>query len=909
MAFRLEPIHAPFIEGTVASVGGPSASRPRRRSCNGPGLGAFVRETLPPMASPLPDLASPSGDGAPDAASPPPDVLSRATLGVEGMTCAACSGRVERALRAVPGVHEATVNLATERATVQFDAAEATPLALAEAVQRAGYGVRTEEVTFAVGGMTCAACVGRVEKALRGADGVVEASVNLATERARVRYASGTDVETLYEAVRRTGYDVVEAAAGTSVEDAEAEARALDRQRLRRRLLWAAGLTLPLFLLEMVPMAIPGGMAWVDGLVPMRTRWLVAFALATAVQFGPGWRFYRAGWAAARHGAPDMNTLVALGTTAAYGYSVVATFLPGVLPEGAVHVYYEASATIITLILLGKWFEARAKGQTSDAVRALLGLRAETARVVRDGGTGNGPVETEVPIEDVAVGDVVRVRPGEKVPVDGVVTDGTSYVDESMVTGEPVPVAKGAGAEVVGGTVNQAGALLVRTTHVGADTVLAQIVRLVEEAQASRPAIQALADRVVAVFVPIVLVIAALVFGVWLVVGPSPALTYALVAAVSVLIIACPCAMGLATPVSVMVGTGKAAELGVLFRKGEALQTLSEADVVALDKTGTLTEGRPTLTDVALAPEADVDEATLVRLVAAVEVPSEHPVARAIVRAADERGLEVPTASDFQAVPGFGVRGVVEGRRVEVGADRFMAQIGLDVAPLADAAGALAAEGKTPLYAAVDGELVAALAVADPDKATTGAAIEALHRAGLRVAMITGDNGATAEAVARRLGIDEVLAEVLPAEKAQAVADLQREGGRDGRAARVAFVGDGINDAPALAQADVGVAIGTGTDVAIEAADVVLMRGDLTALVEARALSAATLRNVKQNLFWAFAYNVVLIPVAAGALYPALGVLLSPVLGAAAMGLSSVFVLTNALRLRRFVPPAVVATP
>ena len=862
-----------------------------------------------PEPSVLPPADPPpvAGDGAPgpgplaEPKATAEAAASRATLGVEGMTCAACSGRVEKALNAVPGVHQATVNLATERATVEFDAAQTTPLALAEAVQRAGYDVRTEEVSFAVGGMTCAACVGRVEKALQGADGVVEASVNLATERARVRYAAGTDVEAIYETVRRTGYDVVEATGG-GAEDAEQEARARDRQRLQRRLLWAAGLTLPLFLMEMVPMLVPGGMEWVDGLVPMQTRWLVAFALATAVQFGPGWRFYRAGWAAARHGSPDMNTLVALGTSAAYGYSVVATFLPGVLPEGAVHVYYEASATIITLILLGKWFEARAKGQTSDAVRALLGLRAETARVIRDGR------EVEVEIDEVAVGDIVRVRPGEKVPVDGVVAEGTSYVDESMVTGEPVPVEKGEGAEVVGGTVNQAGALLVRTTRVGADTVLAQIVQLVEEAQASRPAIQALADRVVAVFVPVVLVVAAVVFGVWLAVGPSPALTYALVAAVSVLIIACPCAMGLATPVSVMVGTGKAAELGVLFRKGEALQTLSEADVVALDKTGTLTEGRPTLTDVRLADAASgagLDEAEVVRLVGAVEVPSEHPVAKAIVREADERGIDLPEATDFEAVPGFGVRGTVGGRRVEVGADRFMDRLGVDVGPLAEAARALAEAGKTPLYAAVDGRLAAALAVSDPVKPTTPAAIRALHDAGLRVAMVTGDNRATAEAVARCLSIDEVLAEVLPADKAAAVRQLQSEGGAAGGPAHVAFVGDGINDAPALAQADVGVAIGTGTDVAIEAADVVLMRGDLTALVEARALSAATLRNVKQNLFWAFAYNVVLIPVAAGVLYPALGVLLSPVLGAAAMGLSSVFVLTNALRLRRFSPPEV----
>ncbi|GAB5550187.1 MAG: heavy metal translocating P-type ATPase [Sandaracinaceae bacterium] len=855
-------------------------------------------------SSPLSDPAT-HGDGATGLAPMGADTAaSRATLSIEGMTCASCSGRVERALVAVPGVHEATVNLATERASVRFDASETSPLALAEAVHQAGYGVRTEEVTFAVGGMTCAACVGRVEKALAGADGVVEATVNLATERARVRYTEETDAQALYEVVRRTGYDVVEAAPG-GVGDAEQEARDHERQRLQRQVLWAAGLTLPLFVMEMLPMVIPGGMAFVDGIVPMHTRWLIAFVLATAVQFGPGLRFYRAGWAAARHRSPDMNTLVALGTSAAYGYSVVATFVPGVLPEGAVHVYFEASATIITLILLGKWFEARAKGQTSDAVRALLGLRAETARVVRDGR------DVEVPIEEVVVGDVVRVRPGEKVPVDGVVTTGRSYVDESMVTGEPVPVEKEEGAEVVGGTVNQAGGLLVETLRVGDDTVLAQIVQLVEEAQASRPAIQALADRVVAVFVPIVLVIAALVFGVWLAVGPSPALTYALVAAVSVLIIACPCAMGLATPVSVMVGTGKAAELGVLFRKGEALQTLSEADVVALDKTGTLTEGRPTLTDVEMAPldtgeqaPAVMSEDELVAIVAAVEVSSEHPVAAAIVRAADARGLAVPTATDFEAVPGYGVRGTVDGRLVEVGADRFMAQIGVDVTPLAATARRLAEAGKTPLYVAMEGELAAALAVADPVKATTPAAIDALHRAGLRVAMVTGDNRATAEAVGRQLGIDEVLAEVLPADKAEAVRRLQTEGGADGGAAHVAFVGDGINDAPALAQADVGVAIGTGTDVAIEAADVVLMRGDLTALVEARALSAVTLRNIKQNLFWAFAYNIVLIPVAAGVLYPALGVMLSPVLGAAAMGLSSVFVLANALRLRRFRAPA-----
>ncbi len=831
--------------------------------------------------SPLPD--------APEAGTLAP--TSQATLAVQGMTCAACVGRVERALRAAPGVQSASVNLATERATVQFDASASSPLALAAAVQAAGYGVRTESVDLAVTGMTCAACVGRVERALQGADGVVQATVNLATERATVEYATGaTDAGRLAEVVRKAGYDVVTPQDGVSAQDAERAARDAEHARLGRRLGLAAALTLPLLLLEMVPMAIPGGMAWIDGLVPMQTRWLISFALATAVQFGPGLRFYRSGWAAARHGSPDMNTLVALGTSAAYGYSVVATFLPGILPPDAVHVYFEASAAIITLILLGKWIEARARGRTSDAVRSLLQLRPDTARVVRDG------TEVDVPIAEVVMADLVRVRPGERVPVDGVIAEGTTTIDESMVTGEPFPVEKTEGAEVVGGTVNQAGSVVVRTSAVGADTVLAQIVTLVEHAQASRPAIQALADRVVAVFVPIVLVLAALTAVVWLIIGPEPSLTYALVAAVSVLIIACPCAMGLATPVSVMVGTGKAAERGVLFRRGDALQSLSEVDVVALDKTGTLTEGRPRLTDLVLADGSPRRESSLLALVASAEAASEHPVGRALVEAAQARGLTLEQpATDVQAVPGMGLRASVGGHRVEVGADRWMADLGLSVDAFAETARALAEAGKTPLYAAVDGRLAAVLAVADAIRDTTPAAIAALHRAGLRVAMVTGDNRRTAEAVARQLGIDEVRAEVRPADKAAAVRELQAQG-------RVAFVGDGINDAPALAQADVGVAIGTGTDVAIEAADVVLMRGDLGALVEARSLSAATLRNIKQNLFWAFAYNVVLIPVAAGVLYPVWGTLLSPVWGAAAMGLSSLFVLANALRLRRWSP-------
>ncbi|MDX1529955.1 MAG: heavy metal translocating P-type ATPase [Rhodothermales bacterium] len=820
---------------------------------------------------------------------PPPSTASASTsFEIEGMTCAACANRVERALAQAPGVTEAGVNVATERATVQFNPAATEPAALVSAVEAAGYGARTADLTLGVRGMTCAACVGRVERALRNVPGVLEATVNLATERARIRYLVGATTPAAFRAaVREAGYEPLNVRGDAT--DAERDARERERRTLRRRLLVAASLTVPLLLLEMVPMVVPPLHDWLMDAVPKQTLWLAMFALATAVQFGPGLRFYRAGWAAARHGSPDMNTLVALGTSAAYGYSVVATFAPGLLPEGTAHVYYEAAAVIITLVLLGKYFEAIAKGRTSEAIRRLMGLQPKAARVVRDGEA------VEVPVEDVVPGDAVRVRPGERVPVDGAVLDGASYVDESMITGEPIPVEKTEGAEVVGGTVNGTGSFTFRATRVGADTVLAQIVRLVEEAQASRPPIQALADRVVAVFVPAVLAVAAVTFGLWLGLGPAPALTMALVAAVSVLIIACPCAMGLATPTSIMVGTGKAAELGVLFRKGDALQTLREASVIALDKTGTLTEGRPRLTDLTPAPGFDEDD--VLRLVAAVETHSEHPIAQAVVEAMRERGLAAPSASDFEAVPGFGVGAEVEGSRVEVGADRHLRQRGIDVEPLAGHAAALAAAGKTPLFAAVDGRLAAVLAVADSVKPSTPTAVRALHDLGFRVAMVTGDNRRTADAIADALGIDEVLAEVLPQDKSEAVRRLQREGHR------VAFVGDGINDAPALAQADVGLAIGTGTDVAIEAADVVLMSGDLRGIVNAVALSRATLRNIKQNLFWAFAYNAALIPVAAGALYPVFGVLLSPVLAAAAMGLSSVFVLTNALRLRRFTPP------
>src|SRR5471030_368682 len=816
--------------------------------------------------------------------------VTRLSLPVDGMTCASCVGRVERALKAVPGMQSAAVNLATERADITFTDL-AAPLAAVNAIKNAGYDVREETTELAVEEMTCASCVGRVEKALAQVPGVLEASVNLATERARVRHLAGVvAISSLEAAVRQAGYATRRLTAQTAdAGDQDAERREKEARGLRQSLLISAIFSLPVFILEMGSHLIPPMHHWVMAVLGQQTSWYLQFVLATLVLFGPGLRFFRKGIPALLRGAPDMNSLVSVGTSAAYGYSVVATFLPEVLPKGTANVYFEAAAVIVTLILLGRTLEARAKGKTSQAIKRLIGLQAKTARVEHNGES------VEIPLDQVTTGDIVLVRPGEKVPVDGDVVEGTSYVDESMITGEPVPVLKAAGAAVVGGTLNKTGAFSFRVTKIGANTVLAQIIRLVEEAQGSKLPIQALVDRVTMWFVPAVMAAATLTFFIWLLFGPAPALTFALVNAVAVLIIACPCAMGLATPTSIMVGTGRAAELGVLFRKGEALQALRDVSVVALDKTGTLTKGRPELTDLIPAEGFEYDE--VLALVAAVETRSEHPIAEAIVAAAKQRNITLARVDDFDATPGFGVSARISGSTVAVGADRFMTQLGLNVESFRQTAQRLGEQGKSPLYAAIDGRLAAVIAVADPIKETTPAAIKALHALGLKVAMITGDNAATAAAIARQLGIDEVAAEVLPDGKVAALKTFRVNG------ARVAFVGDGINDAPALAEADVGLAIGTGTDVAIEAADVVLMSGDLRGVPNAIALSQATLRNIKQNLFWAFAYNVVLIPVAAGALYPFNGTLLSPIFAAAAMALSSVFVLGNALRLKRFQAP------
>ncbi len=808
---------------------------------------------------------------------------SRIFLDIEGMHCAGCAGRVERALKTVPGVAGAAVNLATERAEVTGAALDAA--ALAEAVRGAGYGIVSRPVDLEIDGMTCASCVGRVERALAGVPGVRAASVNLATERATV---TGTaDAHALLAAVAAAGYTAHVAASAAAPAGPVDARRAADIAGLRHDLFLAAALTLPVFLLEMGSHLVAGVHDLVMATLGMQGSRLLQFALTAAVLAGPGRRFFRIGVPALLRAGPDMNSLVATGTAAAFGFSTLATFAPGALPAGTASVYFEAAAVIVTLVLLGRLLEARAKGRASDAIRHLIGLQPPTARIRRDG------TVQDLPLAAVRKGDTVEVRPGERIPVDGSVTEGDSWVDESMISGEPLPIAKAPGAKVTGGTVNQTGAFAFKATAVGEATMLARIVRMVEAAQGGKLPIQALVDRVTLWFVPAVMGLAALTFLVWLAFGPQPALALGLVNAVAVLIIACPCAMGLATPTSIMVGTGRGADLGILFRQGSALQALQGVRSVAMDKTGTITEGKPHLTD--LTPAPGFDRATVLAAIAAVEAKSEHPIARAIASAARDEGLPSAPAEGFRALPGLGATAEVDGTPVHIGADRYMASLGLDPAGFAAEAARLGSEGKTPLYAALGGRLAAILAVADTVKPSAAAAIRALHAQGLRVVMITGDNARTAAAIARRVGIDEVRAEVLPEGKVAALRALKAKG-------PVAFVGDGINDAPALAEADVGIAVGTGTDIAIEAADVVLIGGRLTAVPEAIALSRATMRNIRQNLFWAFAYNAALIPVAAGALWPGFGVLLSPALAAGAMALSSVFVVGNALRLRRFTP-------
>lgn len=748
-----------------------------------------------------------------------------------------------------------------------------------------------QSVDLRIEGMTCASCVSHVERALGKVEGIDRVSVNLATERAHIELTGSTATEQvtpqLIASVEKAGYSASLIDTDTQREETSlSEARKdKEHQTLRLHFLIALVLTLPVFTLEMGSHVIPALHHWIQATLG-RSNGIIQALLTTLVMLWPGRVFYLKGIPALIRLAPDMNSLVALGSLAAWGYSLVATFWPAWLPAQTIHVYYEAAAVIVTLILLGRLLESRARGRTSDAIRQLVKLQPSTANRLRD-----GQIEL-IPQETLVIGDLVLVRPGEQIPVDGDVVEGHSFVDESMMTGEPSPVSKLPGTTLIGGTLNTTGSLTFRVTRIGRDTLLAQIIQLVETAQESKLPIQALVDQVTRWFVPLVILLALVTFFTWLLMGPEPALTFALVNAVAVLIIACPCAMGLATPTSIMVATGRAASLGVLFRRGDALQTLTDIRIIAFDKTGTLTLGKPVLTDFITTP--DVDRKGLLLRAAAAEQHSEHPIAQALVSAAQIEGLALPTLEDFEAIPGYGLRAQVEGNELHIGADRLMNYLELDISPFQSEATRLAQEGKTPIYLAQNRQVVGIMALADPIKPGTGDAINTLHDWGFTTAMISGDNRQTAQVIAKTLGIDTVIAEVLPDQKVAAVKQLRERSGK------LAYVGDGINDAPALAEADVGLAIGTGTHVAIDSADVVLVRGDINALTQSIGLARATMRNIKQNLFWAFVYNAALIPLAAGVAYPLFGWLLSPVLAAGAMALSSIFVVTNALRLRNW---------
>ncbi len=800
-------------------------------------------------------------------------------ISVGGMSCASCVASLEAALGRVPGVAQVSVNLATERATITYDADVTSVQTLAQAIEDAGYQVRTETVTLPIHGMTCAACVNTLERGLRKANGVLSATVNLATGRGTVTYLPTViNAQGLQEVIEDLGYEVPEVTG--PAEDVEQKAREREMATLKRKFIVGAILS---------TLVMVGSMPeWVPWWPAILTNHFTLWALTTPVQFWVGWQFLRGFGKALRHGTADMNTLVTVGTMAAYLYSVGVTLAPQFFSVEGIHVavYFDTAAVLITLIVLGRWLEAKARGRTSEAIKRLLGLQPKTARVRR------GDEEVDIAVEAVRVGDLIVVRPGEKIPVDGLVREGHSAVDESMLTGESLPVEKSPGASVVGASLNKTGMFVFEATRVGKETVLAQIIQLVESAQGSKAPIQRLADKIAGVFVPIVVGVAAVTFAVWYAIGPEPAFTYALSNFMAVLLIACPCALGLATPTAIMVGTGRGAEQGILIKSAESLETAHRIQTVIFDKTGTLTRGEPVVTEVVAVD--GVGKTEVIRLAAAAEWGSEHPLGQAIVDKAQEDAIAVAPGEDFEAFPGHGVQAHVEGALVRLGTRQFLLDHGIALDGLEKEAERLAQAGQTPMYVAVDATAIGVIAVADTLKPSARAAVEALHAMGIEVAMITGDHARTAAAIAQQVGIDRVLAQVLPHEKAAKVKELQAEG------RVVAMVGDGINDAPALAQADVGIALGTGTDVAIEAADIVLLRDDLIGVATAIRLSRRTMRAIRQNLFWAFFYNTILIPVAAGVLYPFFGILLNPMLAGAAMAFSSVSVVANSLRLRRF---------
>ncbi|GED52833.1 heavy metal translocating P-type ATPase [Brevibacillus borstelensis] len=798
--------------------------------------------------------------------------VKEATVAISGMTCAACAIRIEKGLQKLEGVESASVNLALEKSTVVYDAEKMSFQDIQKKIEDLGYGVITDKVELNISGMTCAACATRIEKGLQKVPGVIQAHVNLALETGSVEYdASQASVADLIRQVEKLGYQAVRKDEQSEAETADRRAQEIERQT--GKFLFSLILSLPL-LWAMVSHFSFTSFIWLPDM--LMNPW-VQLALATPVQFVVGKQFYVGAYKALRNKSANMDVLVALGTSAAYFYSLYMAIQSIGTGAHMIELYFETSAVLITLILLGKLFEAKAKGRSSEAIRKLMGLQAKTAVVIRYG------EEMTIPVDEVRPGDIVYVKPGEKVPVDGVVLEGQSAVDESMLTGESIPVDKTVGDNVIGATLNKNGFLQIQATKVGKETALAQIIRVVEEAQGSKAPIQRLADSISGVFVPVVVGIAVLTFVIWYWFVSPGDFASALEKGIAVLVIACPCALGLATPTSIMAGSGRAAELGILFKGGEHLETAHRLDTIVLDKTGTVTKGEPELTDVFA---YDMDESELLALVGAAEKNSEHPLAQAIVKGIGEKGVSLGAAEAFEAIPGFGIRAVVNGREVLVGTRRLLAEKSISYEQAADVMSSLEKEGKTAMLAAVDGRLAGMVAVADTIKPTSREAVKRMKEMGLTVIMMTGDNRQTAEAIARQAGIDQVIAEVLPEGKADEVKKLQHQG------RKVAMVGDGINDAPALATADIGMAIGTGTDVAMEAADITLMRGELTSVADAIVMSHKTIRNIKQNLFWAFAYNTVGIP------FAALG-FLAPWLAGAAMAFSSVSVVLNALRLQR----------
>jgi len=804
----------------------------------------------------------------------------RIDLPIVGMSCASCASTIQRDLSHLKGVAKANVNYATSKATLFFQPQVIKPEDFITSIRKSGYEVGTVTVELPLKGIQCASCVQKIEKALLQTRGVTKASVNLATERAKVEYLpTETNLRDIKRAIESTGYEVLELSPSDEGLDPEKAIREREYKKLKTKFM--AGLILGLIVF------LGSSRHWFPWIPEIFGNFYVLWAFATPVQFVIGWQFYRGAWGAFKHRSADMNTLIAVGTSAAYLYSVTATLFPSFFESGGIkpQVYFETSALIIVLILFGRLLEARAKGQTSDAIKKLMGLQPKTARVIRDG------KEMDIPVEEVLVGDLITVRPGEKIPVDGILQSGKSAVDESMITGESIPVKKSPGSEVIGATINKTGSFKFKATKVGKDTALAQIIKLVQDAQGSKAPIQRLADVISGYFVPIVISIAIATFVIWFNFGPFPSLTFALLNFVAVMIIACPCALGLATPTAVMVGTGKGAENGILIKGGESLETAHKLDTIVFDKTGTLTKGEPEVTDIIAVN--GVSEEDILKYAACAEKNSEHPLAEAIIKRAEEKEIKLLDPEQFNAIEGHGIEASINGKEILLGNAKLMRDRQIEIENLETKAEDLAQDGKTPIYISLSGKAAGLIGVADTLKESSVHAVNKLRNMGLKVVMLTGDNRKTAEAIARKAGIDDVLPEVLPEDKVHEIKKLQ-SGGR-----RVAMVGDGINDAPALAQADIGIAIGSGTDVAMEASDITLIKGDLSGVVSAIELSKKTIRIIKQNLFWAFFYNTAGIPIAAGALYPFFGILLNPIFASLAMAFSSVSVVSNSLRLRR----------